>query len=750
MQTIVEFGRSIYVKCNTLVRFLISGGTAALTLFVLLYLFTEVIGIWYLFSSMLAFVGAFSVSFTLHKFWTFRDSALHRAPKQAILHLMVGLGNLVCNVTFLYVFVEYAHIHYLLAQFVSAGLLAVVSFFIYKHGIFHQGRAGATPEGSSEIRRTNDGMDSLMTYFKDVSDFVRFHLPAILLAISTGVIVILPVLFAVRALGPDYHGIPFLFNDDEIVYLTRIHEFADGYPEVASPFLHEYKDGVSVLPPTGEAVYWLMSKATGLSLSHVLVATKFLFPALLFLLIYTLVYLLLKGRIGARLSAIASAAGATLGYELANPFGAWDTFMSIWTRPVNPIIGGLSLFAFLIALYFILKKRYLAAIPAALLLAFMIGYIFSFGIALTSLALFAVIALMIQEYRVAVALTLTGVAAFLISLPHLVHGLSESFASGSGAALKAGLLMTHVPLLSKIGILAFVILSGFLWYKRREELSRLIPPAPLTFCFTVMAAVFIAMNQQIITGRTIWPHHFVQYLYPLCIMSLMVGVVVVLAPRFYRWWRIIPLSVIIVSFSFSLLIIPKYQNVLEEYRTMNRYAAALTWLSHMGTACVVFPIEKIEHLNPFITAFTGCDVYFNNYVYTGVPSERIMHNFHAYLAMQGIAPEDAEAFLMREPKHVWSIFFRDFRDRFRSSHDPWLLSMSDRDEIDGWVNDTTAEIVSRYREFSRNDLQSELKKYRIDYMIWDSEGGTPFDVREFLFLEKVFEQDGIAIYSMIP
>jgi putative flippase GtrA len=136
----------LYEKYATLLRFLISGGTAAVVLFTLLYTLTDLLGIWYLASSVIASLGAFVVSFTLHKFWTFADPHLGRVPVQAAGHLTTGLINLGLNTLLLYFLVEFVHAHYLVAQVLVSGVLAVASFFVYKYFIFHKGRYGATPE----------------------------------------------------------------------------------------------------------------------------------------------------------------------------------------------------------------------------------------------------------------------------------------------------------------------------------------------------------------------------------------------------------------------------------------------------------------------------------------------------------------------------------------------------------------------------------------------------------------------------
>ena len=54
--------RLIYKK-RQYVKFIIAGGTAAFTDLVLLYIFTDILGWWYLVSAAIAFVIAFFVSF---------------------------------------------------------------------------------------------------------------------------------------------------------------------------------------------------------------------------------------------------------------------------------------------------------------------------------------------------------------------------------------------------------------------------------------------------------------------------------------------------------------------------------------------------------------------------------------------------------------------------------------------------------------------------------------------------------------
>lgn len=51
-------------------RYLISGGTAAAVYLALVYVLTDLAGVWYLASTTIGFVVAFLVSFSLQKLWT--------------------------------------------------------------------------------------------------------------------------------------------------------------------------------------------------------------------------------------------------------------------------------------------------------------------------------------------------------------------------------------------------------------------------------------------------------------------------------------------------------------------------------------------------------------------------------------------------------------------------------------------------------------------------------------------------------
>ena len=121
-----------------LVKYIIAGGTAAVTDLFLLFLFHDIFRINVIISATLAFVIAFFVSFYLQKFWTFRDNSKNKIKQQMGTYFLVGTANTAINAWAMDLLVNRWHIWYLLAQVIVAGSIALYSFVIYKFFIFEK------------------------------------------------------------------------------------------------------------------------------------------------------------------------------------------------------------------------------------------------------------------------------------------------------------------------------------------------------------------------------------------------------------------------------------------------------------------------------------------------------------------------------------------------------------------------------------------------------------------------------------
>lgn len=126
----------IWTKYHQIMKYIISGGTAAVVTIGSIYIFTDIFHIWYLVSGVFAFIAGFIVSFILQKFWTFADHSTDNVHIQAGMYLLVALINLAWNTFLLWLFVDIFHFWYILGQIFAGAIVALSSFFIYKRFIF--------------------------------------------------------------------------------------------------------------------------------------------------------------------------------------------------------------------------------------------------------------------------------------------------------------------------------------------------------------------------------------------------------------------------------------------------------------------------------------------------------------------------------------------------------------------------------------------------------------------------------------
>lgn len=121
---------------NKILRFIVAGGTAASSQIILLFIFTDIFKIWYLYSSILSFVIALVISFLLQKFWAFRDKGTEMVHIQFFKYTLVAVSGLVFNTALMYLWVSILDLWYILAQIVTGVVIAVYNFLMYRKFIF--------------------------------------------------------------------------------------------------------------------------------------------------------------------------------------------------------------------------------------------------------------------------------------------------------------------------------------------------------------------------------------------------------------------------------------------------------------------------------------------------------------------------------------------------------------------------------------------------------------------------------------
>lgn len=123
-------------------KFFISGLICAVINLSILYTSTELIGIHYIISAIIAAVISSTCNFVFNKTWTFKedfeDKFFEKYLKFSIVRVIavsIGLG-------LLFLLTEYAHIYYIYSQIVAIAVVGTISFFAHKIWVFEKYKIG--------------------------------------------------------------------------------------------------------------------------------------------------------------------------------------------------------------------------------------------------------------------------------------------------------------------------------------------------------------------------------------------------------------------------------------------------------------------------------------------------------------------------------------------------------------------------------------------------------------------------------
>lgn len=129
----------IYTICNrrkSVVKFFFAGASAAAVDLLFLFLFYGVLKWNLVLSTSLAFILSFAVSFTLQKFWTFRNRCPKKIPVQFVLYITNAVIGLNINGFLMHTLVYDFGLWYLLSQVIVNIGIGVYNFFVYKFIVF--------------------------------------------------------------------------------------------------------------------------------------------------------------------------------------------------------------------------------------------------------------------------------------------------------------------------------------------------------------------------------------------------------------------------------------------------------------------------------------------------------------------------------------------------------------------------------------------------------------------------------------
>jgi hypothetical protein len=232
------------------------------------------------------------------------------------------------------------------------------------------------------------------------------------------------------------------------------------------------------------------------------------------------------------------------------------------------------------------------------------------------------------------------------------------------------------------------------------------------FCLAFILGGFWALNQQVVTGVTVWPYHFVQYTIPLSMVVLVVLLHRIILNRFRFVWIFAIISIMGSSLLFGLYSeIHTYRNSYAFYRQMQSFAPVFTWFNREPKDCVILVNNppEIYKLTELLPAFTHCNMYFSYSVFSLMPDERIYHNNLADLRLQGVTAENIDNY-MKENETEMQV-------RLASNWQGMLWTPEFPDFHDYILDERMKKFPQDYKTFLNNNFEDELNKYKLDYIL---------------------------------
>lgn len=556
---------------------------------------------------------------------------------------------------------------------------------------------------------------------------MRSRLIVIIVAVLVGVMYCAPQIAFVFSLGKEYRGIPFAQVDDAEIYFSRMHELTDGHLMVGSPVFFDYKNELPLLPPTGEALYVALHGVTGMSLSSLFILTQFLFPALLFALVYYASRAFMSGAddTAKRIYAVCAGLVVTLGYDLVDYKSAIGMFTGtyapgsflLWARPVNPIIGALLIFAFLVVLLRILAthahaqkvKKIWYAMGMILLALMMMTYFFTWAFMACALATLLVLSAVQKKWRTVVTVAVMGAGASILALPYwyTVYRAAQSPWYKDAQSLM-GVFHIRTPFPNKVLLVALALVVYMVWRQRhkgiRDSYSVLV---------SLVVGGLVALNQQLLTGVAIWPYHFVQYTIPISIVVVFVVLNDVIAPCSKRLaYGIGVACALIAVFHATYTQGYVYARFYAHSVYRERYGDITRWLDANTTKdSVVLVNEPHEDLARAIPAYSHDNVYVSTYRFTLIPHahERFLNNYFSLLRVRGITPVEVQ----NHPEEYTGDLTTYTGTNWQS-----ILSTPGISPLHDTVLEyTRAHFAELYGAYYSRDFLTVLREYRIDYII---------------------------------
>jgi len=580
-------------------------------------------------------------------------------------------------------------------------------------------------------------------------NFFKKYWLVIVLAILIGFVHYFPQVLFEYQLGSDYQGFYILTSSDEYTKIAKVQEIYDGHYLFTSASVYEYKDSSS---PDGftitELLIGLIGRILYLSAVQVALLFKFILPIILFLLLYYLSFLITGSKIGSLITPSLILLGSQLKSPQLIP-GIIKQIINfqyegslVYLRPSHPSFSSIFFFTVFIFLFLFFKTKKLSYGFLAGLFLGLLFYIYAFFWVFTLVLFGVIIGYLILKrdwhfLKKILLILLLGLFIGSFFLYDFFYRVSFETTVDS-LQIRQTFFHTHHFIFDKIVIVPFLIYSFFLLYLYKKNKFK----EEFFFPYFLLIASLIVSNQQVITGREIQPHHW--YWFTNLPAAFFASSVLVI--YFLENLKIKNLFKNVIIFLILLFLIifgtgiqySYYQVHFADYRYYQNYSYIFNWLNKNTSKDSV--VYSDYYLSDYIPAFTHNNVYWSGSVKNNpnTPIERVFHNYFVYIKVNFNTDEEEIRQYLQEYKDEVGCMVLSFE----------IIEAQCGGSRTCYSDEILDFLAEEYKRFLQLPLEEQLKRYRIDYLVWNYNKYPNIYIDLERFFESVFEYQGIIIYKI--
>lgn len=587
---------------------------------------------------------------------------------------------------------------------------------------------------------------------------IRHHWVAPLQAVVVAALVLIPAIAFPSLAGDRYRGINIVpFEGDQYLYLSRLNDALAGHG-LGNSILIDGKDGTDPFSIWNERIlaapFQLLPPESRPSAAVVALSANAIGLALLACLIYALAFQMTRRRLIAAVMPLLVIAGSSVVFAR----GFFFSDLSLYARSPLPYFSSLVLFAFLNACWRAWEtgRRSAVAWSAILLGVAFYVYFFCWIYIVTFLGTLGLASIILRRWDDLKRLIAIGLGGIALGLPYLISLFGHFFTASRDLTYFHSGEHSRLPISNSVSAAALAVLAAtaFLHQRESNQEARRRSHNEILFLASLIIAGLIALNQQVITGLRIQPGHFHWYFVtPLCIFAC-VSLVRMILPR-----RLMTACVIVVTLLVSgALLRGQWEGTmrfLDRRLEEQRYAPLLRVLEREQRESVVLMYHKDTAY--LVVAETKHDLFWHDSaaLYLVGP-ERIRDAFVVQLLLNSDARKDIRAFLEaaanRVGPHAYNLTYQMIEGYATGlDQNEYVRRLARNDES---LLPTRQRVVQELAaQFSKaladpNGLDDLLKKYRVQYAVWDDRAPAEWDVQFIQSKTEILSQDGLHLYLL--